>query len=65
MNSENVKDKDSKVEYLTKIIDCLSLATGQSLQIKPGKLSSCQMPSLKSYFILRENCERTGGRQDK
>lgn len=42
MNSENVKDKDSKVEYLTKIINCLSLATGQSLQVKPGKIVSGQ-----------------------
>ena len=72
MNSENVKDKDSKVsfnsdifknwqtnqnksnpqifsnrqdiyqkqmsqvEYLAKIIDALSLATGESLAVKPG-----------------------------
>ena len=42
MNSDNVKDKDSKVEYLSKIIDCLSLATGQTLAVKPGKIVSGQ-----------------------
>ena len=30
MNSENVKDKDSKVEFLTKLIDALSFSTGLS-----------------------------------
>ena len=29
MNSENVKDKDAKVEYLTKLIDALSFSSGK------------------------------------
>ena len=28
MSSENVKDKDAKVEYLTKLIDALSFSSG-------------------------------------
>ena len=30
------EEKYSKVEYLAKIIDALSLATGESLAVKPG-----------------------------
>ena len=29
MNSDNVKEKDAKVEYLTKLIDALSFSSGQ------------------------------------
>ena len=28
LNSDNVKDKDSKVEFLTKLIDALSFSSG-------------------------------------
>ena len=28
MNSDNVKDKEAKVEYLTKLIDALSFSSG-------------------------------------
>jgi len=42
MSSENVKDKDAKVEYLTKLIDALSFSSGQTLTVKPGKIVSGQ-----------------------
>ena len=42
MKSDNVKDKDAKVDYLTKLIDCISFTTGQNLAVKPGKIVSGQ-----------------------
>ena len=42
MKSDNVKDKEAKVEYLTKLIDCLSFTTGENLSVKPGKIVSGQ-----------------------
>ena len=42
MKSDNVKDKEAKVEYLTKLIDCISFTTGESLAVKPGKIVSGQ-----------------------
>ena len=42
MKSDNVKDKEAKVEYLTKLIDCISFTTGENLSVKPGKIVSGQ-----------------------
>ena len=58
LNSENVKDKEAKVElsadddddsdaaaqveFLTKLIDALSFSSGQTLAVKPGKIVSGQ-----------------------
>ena len=42
MKSDNVKDKDAKVDYLTKLIDCISFTTGENLSVKPGKIVSGQ-----------------------
>eukprot|EP00842_Homolaphlyctis_polyrhiza_P005267 jgi/Hompol1/5741/HPOL_004665-RA len=38
MNSENVKEKDAKVAYLTKMIDCVGLATGLEIRANPLKI---------------------------
>ena len=37
MVHENVKDKEAKVRYLEKIIDCISFSTGENLQVRPGE----------------------------
>ena len=42
MKSDNVKDKEAKVDYLTKLIDCISFTTGENLTVKPGKIVSGQ-----------------------
>merc|ERR1719150_1306534 len=42
MKSDNVKDKEAKVDYLTKLIDCISFTTGENLSVKPGKIVSGQ-----------------------
>ncbi|KAL2917238.1 hypothetical protein HK105_203303 [Polyrhizophydium stewartii] len=38
MNSDNIKDKDAKVAYLTKMIDCVGIATNIELRANPLKI---------------------------
>ena len=41
-NILHIQDKESKVEFLGKLIDALSFSTGQTLSAKPGKIVSGQ-----------------------
>ena len=38
INSAKIKDKDSKIAYLTKIIKCVEFASGQQMNIRVGKV---------------------------
>ncbi|KAI8915056.1 microtubule-binding protein MIP-T3-domain-containing protein [Entophlyctis helioformis] len=38
MNSENVKEKEAKVAYLLKMIDCVGIATGLEIRANPLKI---------------------------
>ncbi|KAJ3098196.1 TRAF3-interacting protein 1 [Phlyctochytrium planicorne] len=38
MNSENVKEKDAKVAYLLKMIDCVGISTGVEVKANPLKI---------------------------
>ncbi|XP_023345382.1 TRAF3-interacting protein 1 [Eurytemora carolleeae] len=51
LDSNNVKEKEAKVLYLSKIIDCLSLATDTNLQAKPGKIVSGQEPEKTNQLL--------------
>ncbi|CAB4069622.1 TRAF3IP1 [Lepeophtheirus salmonis] len=51
MNSNNVKDKESKLKYLDKIIRAVSFATGSVLSAKPGKIVSGQEPVKTNEFL--------------
>ncbi|KAH6593490.1 hypothetical protein BASA50_007300 [Batrachochytrium salamandrivorans] len=38
MNSSNIKDKEGKVQYLTKMVDCIGIATGLEIRANPLKI---------------------------
>ncbi|KAI8901222.1 microtubule-binding protein MIP-T3-domain-containing protein [Globomyces pollinis-pini] len=51
MNSENYKDKDSKVMFLTKMIDCMKFATGVELKVNPLKIVAGLEPEETNVFL--------------
>lgn len=51
LNSENVKDKDSKVAFLQKAIDMVSIATKKSLSVKPSKIVAGHEPEKTNEFL--------------
>jgi len=51
MKSENVKDKEGKIKYLEKAIDCISFALGENLNAKPSKIVSGQEPAKTNEFL--------------
>ncbi|KAI8801088.1 microtubule-binding protein MIP-T3-domain-containing protein [Cladochytrium replicatum] len=51
MNSENVKEKDAKVAYLTKMIDCVGLSTGVEVRANPLKIVAGMDPEETNLFI--------------
>lgn len=51
-NSLNIKDKDTKISYLTKLIDVVKLITGNELAVKPSKIVSGQEP-IKTNELLQ------------
>ncbi|KAI8799368.1 microtubule-binding protein MIP-T3-domain-containing protein [Cladochytrium replicatum] len=51
MNSENVKDKDAKVAYLTKMIDCVGISTGVEVRANPLKIVAGMDPEETNLFI--------------
>ncbi|XP_047356001.1 TRAF3-interacting protein 1 [Vespa velutina] len=42
LNSDNIKDKESKVAYLTKLIDVVKLISGNNLTVRASKIVSGQ-----------------------
>lgn len=49
--SENVKDKDSKIAFLQKAIDALSLVTNQPVNLKPSKVVAGHDPQKTNLFL--------------
>ena len=43
MGSFSLPDKDSKMRYLEKALDCVAFASGMNLTAKPGKIVSGQV----------------------
>ena len=53
-NTKNItqfSDKDGKIKYLEKVIDCVSMALGESLTAKPSKIVSGQEPQKTNEFL--------------
>ncbi|QDZ20734.1 TRAF3-interacting protein [Chloropicon primus] len=50
-NSKNVKDKESKVAYLNKIIDYVSEASGTRVPVRPLKVVAGLEPELTNQFL--------------
>ncbi|TPX60564.1 hypothetical protein PhCBS80983_g01680 [Powellomyces hirtus] len=51
MNSENVKEKDAKITYLTKIIDCVGIATGVEIKANPLKIVAGLEPEETNFLL--------------
>lgn len=51
LNSENVKDKDSKIAFLQKAIDFTAMVTGKSLSVKPAKIVAGHEPEKTNEFL--------------
>ncbi|ESO96423.1 hypothetical protein LOTGIDRAFT_159832 [Lottia gigantea] len=51
LNSENVKDKDSKIAFLQKVIDMVCLVTGKSLTVRPGKIVAGHEPEKTNELL--------------
>ncbi|KND03240.1 uncharacterized protein SPPG_02293 [Spizellomyces punctatus DAOM BR117] len=51
MNSENVKEKDAKIAYLTKIIDCVGIATGVEVKASPLKIVAGLEPEETNFLL--------------
>ena len=48
MKNHFVKDKEAKVAYLAKVIDCIAIAGGNALQVC---LYSCIVYAMETYII--------------
>ena len=44
-------DKEGKIKYLEKVIDCVSFALGENLTAKPSKIVSGQEPQKTNEFL--------------
>ncbi|KAJ3280305.1 TRAF3-interacting protein 1 [Borealophlyctis nickersoniae] len=51
MNHENVKDKEGKVAYLMKMIDCVGIATGVEVRANPLKIVAGLEPEETNAFL--------------
>ncbi|XP_045537846.1 TRAF3-interacting protein 1 [Papilio machaon] len=49
--SDNVKDRESKIQFLNKVITVLSIATGQTLSVKPSKIVAGQEPAKTNELL--------------
>ncbi|XP_041371643.1 TRAF3-interacting protein 1-like isoform X2 [Gigantopelta aegis] len=51
LNSENIKDRDSKIAFLQKGIDFVSMVTGKSLAVRPQKIVAGSEPEKTNEFL--------------
>ncbi|KAJ3155390.1 TRAF3-interacting protein 1 [Geranomyces michiganensis] len=51
MNSENVKEKEAKIAYLTKIIDCVGISTGVEIKCNPLKIVAGMEPEETNFLL--------------
>ena len=47
----HISDKEGKIKYLEKVIDCVSFAIGEPLGAKPSKIVSGQEPQKTNEFL--------------
>ncbi|XP_034176946.2 intraflagellar transport 54 isoform X1 [Osmia lignaria lignaria] len=51
LNSENIKNKEAKLAFLTKLIDVVKLATGINLTVRANKIVSGQEPTKTNELL--------------
>ncbi|XP_026671079.1 TRAF3-interacting protein 1 isoform X2 [Ceratina calcarata] len=51
LNSENIKTKEAKLAYLTKLIEVVELTTGDNLTVRASKIISGQEPSKTNELL--------------
>ncbi|KAG8195491.1 hypothetical protein JTE90_010795 [Oedothorax gibbosus] len=51
LQSDNVKDKESKIQFLQKAIDVLALVTNQPVNLKPSKVVAGHEPQKTNVFL--------------
>ncbi|XP_076480369.1 intraflagellar transport 54 isoform X2 [Bombus vancouverensis nearcticus] len=51
LNSENIKNKEAKLAYLTKLIDVVKLITGANLTVRASKIISGQEPAKTNELL--------------
>ncbi|XP_012340195.1 TRAF3-interacting protein 1 [Apis florea] len=51
LNSENIKNKEAKLAYLTKLIDVVKLVTGINLSVRASKIISGQEPTKTNELL--------------
>ncbi|KAF7243574.1 TRAF3-interacting protein 1, partial [Varanus komodoensis] len=51
MNSDNVKDKDAKINFLQKTIDVVIMVTGESLAVKPARIVAGHEPERTNELL--------------
>ncbi|PBC34445.1 TRAF3-interacting protein [Apis cerana cerana] len=51
LNSENIKNKEAKLAYLTKLIDVVKLITGINLTVRASKIISGQEPTKTNELL--------------
>ncbi|XP_053409344.1 TRAF3-interacting protein 1-like isoform X2 [Mercenaria mercenaria] len=51
MNSENVKDRDSKIAFLQKAVDYVNAASSKQLTVKPAKVVAGHEPEKTNEFL--------------
>jgi len=51
LNSENVKDRDAKITFLQKAIDCVGMLVGESLAVRPSKIVAGHEPEKTNEFL--------------
>ncbi|XP_076234630.1 intraflagellar transport 54 [Calliopsis andreniformis] len=51
LNSENIKTKEAKLAYLTKLIDVVKLITGANLSVRASKIVSGQEPTKTNELL--------------
>ncbi|XP_063256065.1 TRAF3-interacting protein 1 isoform X2 [Prinia subflava] len=51
LKSDNVKDKDSKINFLQKAINAVVMVTGEPLSVKPARVVAGQEPEKTNEFL--------------
>lgn len=51
LNSDNIKDKEAKLAFLTKLIDVVKLISGANLTVRASKIVSGQEPTKTNELL--------------
>jgi TRAF3-interacting protein 1 len=52
LQSGQIKEKELKISYLSKIIKCVEIATGSSIGVRPGKVVAGMEPENTNAFLV-------------